>query len=481
MKKNALFVLLTAFVLVTKIQSQTLINAQYLGTKTKNQLVAQTGNPFINFGIKYYKVTYNTPDVQGNSSVASALMAIPSDTTKSYPLASYQHGTSSSKTDVPSNQNYEAILPEMIAGLGFLTITPDYLGLGDSPGFHPYVHAATEASAGMDALRAMVDFAESEGICYQERVFLTGYSQGGHASAALHRLLDQTDEFNVVAGAHLSGPYSISGVMKNLLFSDEPYGRPAYLINTLFSYQYVYGNLYSDLSEVVKPAYVAKSQDFYNGLISLDELNDFMVAQLTATEGAPIVSRAFNDDFIAAVEADPNHPVNLALADNDVLNWVPTVPTRFFYCTADDQVPYENSLAAETALNALGATNVDAVDVGATLDHVGCVTPALTNTILLFLALQNLQACPLTSGVEDLNLPFEIYPNPASEVVFVKNFPSDGKLELTDIQGRVQLRQSIAAGDNEIRTTGLQNGMYLIDFKSEAGMFRSKIIIAHQN
>jgi hypothetical protein len=325
----------------------------------------------------------------------------------------------------------------------------------------------------------MVEFAESGGLCFQDRVFLTGYSQGGHASAALHRLLDESDEFNVVAGAHLSGPYSISGVMKNLLLSDEPYSRPAYLINTLFSYQYVYGNLYTDLSEVVKPAYIAKSQAYYDGTISLDELNNFLVTELTNTEGAPIARRVFNEDYITAVQNDPNHPVNIAMAANDVLDWVPTVPTRFFYCTADDQVPYENSLAAEAALNALGATNVDAVDVGANLDHVACVTPAMTQTILLFLALQNLQVCPLASGVTDLSLPFEVYPNPADELLSIQNFPSEGQVILTDIQGRVRLRQTIAAGNNEIETARLEDGLYFLDFACKNGMYRSKVLVVH--
>ncbi|MCF8243644.1 MAG: T9SS type A sorting domain-containing protein [Saprospiraceae bacterium] len=476
MKKILTTSLILCFATIIAL-GQTLVTAQFLGSKTKNQLIAQLGNPFIKNGIKYYKVIYETPDVQGNTSLASALMAIPDDTTQIYPMVCYQHGTSSSKDDVPSKLNGEAILPQMFGGLGFITITPDYLGLGDSPGFHPYVHAATEASAGADALRALADFADDEGICYQKRVFLTGYSQGGHASAALHRLLDQSNEFNVVAAAHLSGPYSISGVMRDLLFSDEPYSRPAYLINTLFSYQYVYGNLYTDLAEVVKPVFLAKCSDYYNGTISLLELNDFLVAELTLSEGAPIANRVFNDDFKSAVETNPNHPANIAMADNDVLDWVPTVPTRFFYCTADDQVPYQNSLVAEAALNTAGATNVDAVDVGATLDHVACVPPALTNTTLLFLALQNLQPCPQVSRVVDVALPFDIYPNPAGEVFFVKNFPSNGQLLMTNMQGRVQLRQSIAEGDNEIGTGGLQDGLYFVDFQGETGSFRTKMMV----
>jgi Secretion system C-terminal sorting domain/Secretory lipase len=478
--KKILLLSLLACLVSSVTFCQVLVSSTYLGHKTKQQLQSQYIIFPITNGVDYYKITYTTPDVQGNPSVASGLMAIPDDTTKIFPLLCYQHGTSSSRTDVPSNVNGESALPILFAGLGFVTVTPDYLGLGDSPGFHPYVHAATEASAGADALRAAVEYADAAGLCHDSRLFLTGYSQGGHSSAALHRLLEGSAEFNVVAGAHLSGPYSISGVMRDLLFSDEPYSRPAYLINTMFSYQYVYGNLYNDIVDAVKPAYVAKCNEYYNGQISLTQLNDFLVAALTANEGGPIASRAFLDGFKAEVEADPNHPVNLALADNDVDDWAAAAPTRLYYCTADDQVPFENSLVAEAALIAAGAANLDATDVGPNLDHVGCVTPALINTVFFFSPIQGaLQPCTFVNATLDGAAGFETYPNPAGEVFFVKNFPSNGQLRMVDLQGRVQLRQPIAEGDNEIWTGGLQDGLYFLEVQGKSGSFRTKLMIAN--
>jgi hypothetical protein len=267
--------------------------------------------------------------------------------------------------------------------------------------------------------------------------------------------------------------------MRELLFSDEPYNRPAYLINTMFSYQYVYGNLFSDMTEAVKPAYVDKCNQYFNNQISLTQLNDFLVAELTAAEGAPIASRIFNDDFKAAVEADPNHPVNLALADNDVHDWAPTAPTRLYYCAGDDQVPFENSVVAEAAFMANGAANIDAVNLG-NFDHVGCVTPALFNTVNLFTPVQGtLLPCSQVSSVDERALSFQVYPNPAGEVFFVKNFPSNGELRVLDMQGRVQMRQPIAEGDQAIRVDGLLDGMYFLDCQTELGSFMLKLVVKH--
>lgn len=477
MKKTVLLFLVFSMTLAA-VQAQTLVSATYLGQKSKEAIAGQYFFLFpVKNGVKFYKITYNTPDVQGNASVASAFMAVPDNADFTYPLLCYQHGTSSSKSDVPSNLNQESQLPILMAGLGFLVVTPDYLGLGDSPGFHPYVHAETEASAGVDGLRALQDFANDEGFCYENRLFLTGYSQGGHASAALHRFLDGSDEFNVVAAAHLSGPYNISGVMRDLLFADEAYARPAYLINTMFSYQYVYGNLYNDIADAVKPEYVDKCNQYYNGQISLSELNDYLISALTATEGAAIPGRVFKDDFKAAVNADPNHPVNLALAANDVMDWAPAAPTRLFYCNGDDQVPFENSVVAEAALLAQGAANLAAVDLG-NLTHVGCVTPALFNTVQLFTAVQtSWEACQPSIAEQTAMLPFDVYPNPTTGAFFIDNFPTTGRLIVTDAQGRVILRQQLAEGNQSVQLDGLAGGLYFLDFQTTEGRFRSKLMM----
>ncbi len=480
--KKSLLLFFFGFASIIATEAQTLVSATYLGAKSKFDISSEFFFLLpVEYGVKFYKITYSTPDVQGQPSVASGLMAVPDVKDKTFPLLCYQHGTSSSRTDVPSALNQESRLPIMFASLGYLVVTPDYIGLGDSPGFHPYVHAETEASAGADALRAVVNFADDEDYCYENRVFLTGYSQGGHASAALHRLLDQTDDFNVVAGAHLSGPYSVSGVMRELLFADEPYSRPAYLINTMFSYQYVYGDLYTDITDAVKPQYVDKCTQYFNGDISLSQLNDFLIAALTTNEGSAIPGRVFKDDFRALVDADPNHPVNLALARNDVMDWAPAAPTRLFYCIGDDQVPYENSVVAEAAIAALNPPDFDAIDLG-NLSHTGCVTPAVYNTVTqLFQGIRGtLQACTIISGTQaSAELPFQVYPNPASDAFVVEEFPARGELVVMDAQGRTVLRQPLEEGSQTIAVDGLNAGLYCLDFRTESGRYQTKLVVQH--
>jgi hypothetical protein len=208
-------------------------------------------------------------------------------------------------------------------------------------------------------------------------------------------------------------------------------------------------------------------------------LNDFLIAELTANEGGAIPGRVFRDDFSAVVDADPNHPVNLALARNDVMDWAPAAPTRLYYCVADDQVPFENSVVAEAAISALNPPNFDAIDLG-NFNHVGCVTPALFATInnIFEPAQGTLEPCSsILSTNGAVAMPFEVFPNPASNAFTVRRFPAKGELVMMDAQGRTVLRQLLEEGTQTIAVDGLNAGLYCLDFRTEAGRYQTKLVV----
>jgi hypothetical protein len=82
-----------------------------------------------------------------------------------------------------------------------------------------------------------------------------------------------------------------------------------------------------------------------------------------------------------------NSPLNVDLRDNDVYEWVPAAPMQMTYCTADEEVIYQNTLFAYNYFVTHGDSTVQAVDGGA-LNHMDCVGPAVTNFILFFGSLQ---------------------------------------------------------------------------------------------
>ncbi|MGF1566144.1 MAG: T9SS type A sorting domain-containing protein [Flavobacteriales bacterium] len=328
------------------------------------------------FEVNVYKVSYTTTHPNGEEWPVTGALAIPVGLTCELPLSSYQHGTIARKTDAPSYLSDEAMLGVIGASIGIVTAMPDYIGLGDSPGLHLYVHADSEALTSLDMLRAVRDLRDELGFALNDQLFLWGYSQGGHATMALHKLIEEAhaDEFTVTASAPMSGPYDVSGVQAEVLVSDQPYPTPGYLPYILLGYQEVYGNLYTSLDEVFLPQYAAVIPDLFDGTNSMGFINN---------QFPSVPSQMLQPSIIEAYETNPDHPIHAALADNDVYDWAPQATTRLYYCTGDDQVSYLNS---EVCLAAMAANN--APDVlgfnGGDLDHGGCAPFSLLGGFILF-------------------------------------------------------------------------------------------------
>ncbi len=406
--------------------------------------------------------------MHGAVDTASGLVVVPDEGGYAYPMLVYQHGTVADRYSVPSsNATGDAAFAQIYGGMGYVVVATDYLGLGESRGFHPYVHAATEASAAVDMMRAVRDdFSLEHDVLINEQVFVTGYSQGGHAAMALHRELETKlgSEFHVTASAPMSGPYSISGVMREVALAEKEYFYPGFLPFTILGYQTAYGNLYDDLADVFKPDYLPMVQKFADEEIDLLQLNDFLVNTLIQNHGESVPRYMFVDSLINEVEINPDHPFNVALRDNDVYDWAPQASTRLYYCMADDQVPYLNSVLADSVMNANGAPNVLAIDLDSDANHAQCAVPALTAGIFFFGVFQRIDA--VTATTERDALPeVQLFPNPASELLFLQNLEEETTIELYDLLGRSVLRQTLAPGNHTLDVGGYERGTYLLRLK----------------
>lgn len=447
--KSAFSILFVLFFIFNSGYSQHLVSATYKGVKTKAQITTQFSLPFIKYGAKYYKVAYTSTDAKGQPDTLTGLMMVPDDPKFEYPRLVYQHGTSDCKKCVPSyygsTGGEEGQLGLLFAGLGFVTFLPDYVGMGDGRGFQTYVHNGTIVSASQDMLSACAEWTAQNNVYTNDQLFITGYSQGGYASMALHKALEESSiPSSVTAAAHLSGPYSLSGVMRDLILIDSAYNYPAYIPNTVLGFNEVYGNLYTDLNDFFKPEYTPDIKKYYDGTISLSTLNSKLIQLLKTNTGASVAGRMIRDDVKNEIISNPIHPANQLLLENDLFNWAPKIPTRIFYCKADDQVPYKNSVVTRDAMLAKGATNLVVTDVNPTANHSGCVNPALTQTVLFFLGLQK-----LTSSVSDLNHSkgVRIFPNPVRDILNITFSSPYQSIVIFDMQGNEVLRKNIQPSD----------------------------------
>jgi len=323
------------------------------------------------YPVQLYRVIYETIDPLGARTAASAAIVIPQGVGKPLPIFSYQHGTLTRTNDAPSALNIfsEAGIGAVIATFGYTAVLPDFLGLGSSPGLHPYHHARSEATACVDALRAARALCASNNITLNSQLFLAGYSQGGHATMALHRELERyhTNEFTITASAPAAGAYDLSGVTATDFLSGRPQPNPYYFSYVLAAYQSVY-QLAPTFGDLLKPPYDTTLPPLFAGNSTDAQINAAM-----PTNAVEILK----PELLAEFQTNSNHFLRAALRDNDLYAWTPRSPMRMYHCAADADVIIANSLVTYTNFQNRGATQVQFFDPLPTADHGDCAIPSL--------------------------------------------------------------------------------------------------------
>src|SRR5690606_21531106 len=152
---------------------------------------------------------------------ASGILFVPTGVEGEMPIIIYNHGTQLVKNREIDLQG-EQFICAAFAGDGYIMVFPDYFGIGKGEGFHPYQHAESEAQASVDMLRASQNILKDLNIKYSDKLFVTGYSQGGHASMSTTKFIQERckGEFKVTAAAPMSGAYDMTGVQAEVMFKE---------------------------------------------------------------------------------------------------------------------------------------------------------------------------------------------------------------------------------------------------------------------
>jgi pimeloyl-ACP methyl ester carboxylesterase len=300
----------------------------------------------VRYPIRVYKLTYTTRNTDGQQVTASGAILVPV-TKQALPLLSYQHGTISPDAEdrAPSYYNsgseiWSAV--SVLASTGYIVSAPDYIGYGASKALpHPYEHAGSLASASLDMLRAAKEFCEKEKVALNKKNFLLGYSEGGYATMALHKLIEEKypAEFTVTASAPGAGAYHKTAFAKYILESNKP-------LNFLSSYVWVL-DTYNRVYNINRPPTYYFNQPWASQL----QANPF-------SEVPEQPSQLFTTDFRNGILNQTDAPMVAAFRDNDIYDWQPKAPLALFHGTADDYVPYFNSEDAYKAMRTRGASQV---------------------------------------------------------------------------------------------------------------------------
>jgi predicted esterase len=312
-------------------------------------------------GFKRYRIEYKTTDLKGHEVTSAGIMIVP-ETQGDYPLFVYQHGTLMGREELPSSNPQMAegdAIGACFSSMGYVSISADYLGYGDGTGVHPYLHAASEAWTARDMMRAVQAAVTQLNYALNGKIFIAGYSQGGHAALALLRALEQdpAHEFKVTAAAPMAGPYAISSSLGEIAGSpsDSSSAEAAFLLVGL---NQIYP-LYKDVNEAFVPRFAPMVESLFDGTHNSQD-----VLKALNVKPTDMIQPAYLRDAVM----NPAAPLMVALKANDVYEWTPVTPIHFYHGHGDHEVPYSNSEKAYGYMKAQGA-QVELIDLGKDVDH----------------------------------------------------------------------------------------------------------------
>lgn len=318
--------------------------------------------------VRVQSLNFSTIGVNGETANSSGVLLVPAGACagQAYPLLAYDRGTEVYKprTLASATDKETFSLAAFFAAQGYAVVAPDYLGYAKSTyAFHPYLHADSEASTTIDAIRAARAATAQQGIGLNGKVMLSGYSQGGHSSAATQRAIerDLAGEINVVAAAHLAGPYNLSGSFK---LPDAIAGYQFFVPMIVTGWQKIYGNVYSNVNQAFKAPYAS----YIENLLPSPTYTFTTLITSGQLPAGPTPNQArdalFQPTFLADVATNVNSGLYQDALKNDLLAWNPKARTLLCGGAGDPTVPPAVHMqVAQAGFSSRGLTNVTSVDV----------------------------------------------------------------------------------------------------------------------
>jgi acetyl esterase/lipase len=328
------------------------------------------------FGVDAYRVVYRTIGTDGSPTIASSLVALPRLDAEQERVKQvvWLHGTTVYKDDAASvyEDSEDRAVAFAFAAAGYLTTAPDYLGLGLGSGVHPHSDLSSEVSAAIDALRAARMLAAWMGQRVDPDVAVSGFGQGGAASMALARVLQERADPHLRLGAlaSIAGPYDMSGTLIDALAGETDNAVPTLAALTV-SWNRLY-NLYDAPAHAFLSPYDQLTEELFDGEHTPEEVVNFLPKR---------ADELFTPSFLQRL-THPSGALRAALAASDsVCELTPGVVTHLYAASGDRTVLFANSEMCQASLEARGA-RVELHDLG-DLDHADSLAPAVGQVIEL--------------------------------------------------------------------------------------------------
>lgn len=281
----------------------------------------------INTGFSVYDLSYKTENGFGNAIFNSGVALIPSDGNIKG-IISYQPGTVFLEENRTTNYNNlktgTFTYFSFLAANGYIVFAADYAGFGLSKDEkHPYNIPDKLAITAYDFIKAGYEFLDEVDIDAPEKLFVTGYSEGGLSNLALTRLIEEEGQFNVTASLSGAGAYDLaafSDILKFVISNNLPLNQ---FVPLLFdSYNSFF--LKRPLNTIFAEPYATAIE---NGLFDGEFDTQGILQNLPAT-----YSELFTPEFATAYVTSQDTEADKVTQDNTYVGngWIPTTPMLLY-------------------------------------------------------------------------------------------------------------------------------------------------------
>lgn len=300
--------------------------------------------------VKYYKLVYRST-YMGSPVDTEALLLIPQEIAE-IPLITYYHGTLPPiplfgiVNYVPSyfdgknkayNETINIGLPW--ASAGYAVVLPDYIGYGiTADKEHQYLYYPEMFAANVDAIFAAKQALTNLGYHQDEKIFLSGWSEGGGSALSTHKYIQEqyADKLTVVATSGLAGPYNMARFLDETLGSMDEKSDIAPIASWA-----IYA--FNKFAVINRPTDQIWSYEVY------DQISSFITP-------SNILSEIFNPYFISKIKDGTDKAFRKAFENCTYISgWTPQGKVFLHHGNADTTVPYFNSADAHDGLSAEGA------------------------------------------------------------------------------------------------------------------------------
>jgi len=244
-------------------------------------------------GIDFHYLQYYTVGGAGEATSASGALMVPTGAaaicTGKRPIVLYAHGTTFQRSyniADPTNSNNPAagelgLIAAVFAAHGYIVVAPNYAGYDSSPlPYHPWLNADQQSKDMIDALtaaRSALGKIPAATTLDGGKLFITGYSQGGHVAMATHRAMQAaalagTPGMTVTASAPMSGPYALEAFGDAILFGQVNIGSTLFFPLLTNSLQHAYKNVYTATTDIYSTTYATGIDTLLPGSLSDTEL-----------------------------------------------------------------------------------------------------------------------------------------------------------------------------------------------------------------